>query len=257
MLISLVDALGATVITLCADVGNFTLFGFQALRVLVTTRLGIASTIEQMEHIGVNSFNIIFLTGSFTGMVLALQSYIGFHRFGAEEFIGPIVALSMTRELGPVLSGLMVTGRAGSAIAAELGTMRISEQIDALRTLGINSLQYLVVPRLLASTLTLPCLSLVSMLCGILGGYLISIYVLHLNPEQYMNGIRTFLELSDIVGGLYKSAVFGFILAWVGTYKGYFTTGGAKGVGIATTQSVVISSILILIANYFLTAALF
>lgn len=257
MLISLIDALGAAALTVCTDVGNFTLFGLHALRILFSTRPRISKTIAQMEHIGVNSFNIVFLTGSFTGMVLALQSYTGFHRFGAEEFIGPIVALSMTRELGPVLTGLMVTGRAGSAITAEIGTMRISEQIDALRTLGINSFQYLVIPRLIASVLILPCLSLISMICGILGGFFIAVYVLKLSPEQYTSGIASFLTLSDITGGLYKSAVFGFILAWVGTYKGYFTSGGAKGVGIATTQSVVISSIIILIANYFLTAFLF
>jgi len=257
MLISFIDALGAAALTICTDVGNFTLFGLHALRILFTTRLGISKTIAQMEHIGVNSFNIVFLTGSFTGMVLALQSYTGFHRFGAEEFIGPIVALSMTRELGPVLTGLMVTGRAGSAITAEIGTMRISEQIDALRTLGINSFQYLVIPRLIASVLILPCLSLVSMICGIAGGFFIAVHVLKLSPEQYTSGIASYLQFSDITGGLYKSAVFGFILALVGTYKGYFTSGGAKGVGIATTQSVVISSIIILIANYFLTAFLF
>jgi len=210
-----------------------------------------------MEHIGVDSLSIILLTGAFSGAVLALQSYVGFKRFGAEDFIGPVVALSLTRELGPVLTGLMVAGRAGSAIAAELGTMQITEQIDALKTLNINVNQYLMVPRIVASVLIMPLLTLFSMICGIVGGYVISVFVLGLNGEQYITQIQSYLELSDIVGGLIKSSVFGLILAWVGCYKGYYTTGGAKGVGMATTQSVVLSSILILISNYFLAAMLF
>jgi phospholipid/cholesterol/gamma-HCH transport system permease protein len=210
-----------------------------------------------MKHIGVDSLSIILLTGAFSGAVLALQSYVGFKRFGAEDFIGPVVALSLTRELGPVLTGLMVAGRAGSSIAAELGTMQITEQIDALKTLNININQYLVVPRIAASVLIMPLLTLFSMICGIIGGYVISVFVLGLNGEQYITQIQSYLELSDITGGLIKSSVFGLILAWVGCYKGYSTTGGAKGVGIATTQSVVLSSILILISNYFLAALLF
>ena len=210
-----------------------------------------------MKHIGVDSFVIIFLTGAFSGAVLALQSYIGFKRFGAEEFIGPVVALSLIREMGPVLTGLMVTGRAGSSIAAELGTMQITEQVDALKTLCINVKQYLIVPRILGGTLILPFLTAFSMIFGIVGGYIISVYVLGLNGEQYISGIRTFVEFSDITGGLIKSSVFGLILTWVGCYKGYHTHGGAKGVGISTTESVVVSSILILISNYFLAALLF
>lgn len=151
----------------------------------------------------------------------------------------------------------MVAGRAGSAIAAELGTMQITEQIDALKTLNINVNQYLMVPRIVASVLIMPLLTLFSMICGIVGGYVISVFVLGLNGEQYITQIQSYLELSDIVGGLIKSSVFGLILAWVGCYKGYYTTGGAKGVGMATTQSVVLSSILILISNYFLAAMLF
>ncbi len=255
--VKVIDAVGRRTILACNNVGRFFLFFTMALRTALSTRLKLVKVLMQTEHIGVNSMIIVLLTGSFTGAVLALQSYVGFHRFGAEEFIGPVVALSMTRELGPVLTGLMVTGRAGSAITAEIGMMRITEQIDALRTLGINSFQYLVVPRMIASAFILPFLSLVSMICGISGGYFICVYVLGLNPEHYSNGIREYLELSDITGGLIKSVAFGFILAWVGTYKGYYTSGGAKGVGIATTKSVVIGSIMILIANYFLTAALF
>ncbi len=210
-----------------------------------------------MQRIGVDSTPVILLTGTSTGMVLALQTYTGFHRFGAEEYLGPVIALSMTRELGPVLSGLMVTGRAGSAIAAEIGTMEITEQIDALKTLGINPYQYLVVPRLVAGALILPFLSLFCTFFGIAGGYIIAVYALDMNPEQYIHGIREYVELQDITGGLKKACVFGLILTWIGTYKGYTTSGGARGVGISTTQSVVLGSIMILIANYFLTALLF
>jgi phospholipid/cholesterol/gamma-HCH transport system permease protein len=198
----------------------------------------------------------VILTGLFTGMVFALQSYIGFQRVGGEQFIGAVVALAMVRELGPVLTGLMVTGRACSAIAAEIGTMRITEQIDALVTLRIDTFQYLIVPRILAGICIVPALTIFSMIFGIIGGYIICVHVLGLSPEDYTSSIRTYVELSDITGGLKKSCIFGLVLTWVGTYKGFYTHGGARGVGQATTQSVVLSSIMILILNYFLTKML-
>ena len=256
-IINIINNIGKVFIKLCSNVGNFVLFLFTTISTLFTTRLKINKLFFQVEHIGVGSISIILLTGVFAGAVLAFQSYEGFKRFGAEEFLGPIVAISITRELGPVLTALMVTGRAGSAITAELATMSITEQIDALRTLCINTYQYLVVPRILASVLILPFLTLFAMFFGIIGGYLISVYVLGLNGEQYTEGIRTFLELKDIVGGLVKASVFGLILSWVGTYKGYNTRGGARGVGKSTTKSVVISSIMILISNYFLASLIF
>ncbi len=257
MVLWIFDALGRQTLIFFDALGRFVLFLFQNIVTLFTSRPRIHKFFEHMTMIGVDSLSIILLTGAFSGAVLALQSYIGFKRFGAEEFIGPVVALSLTRELGPVLTGLMVTGRAGSAITAEIGTMQITEQIDALKTLCINVNQYLIVPRILAATIILPFLTLFSMLCGIIGGYMIAVYVLMLNGEQYISGIRTFLELSDITGGLIKASVFGLIMSWVGCYKGYYTTGGAKGVGISTTESVVLGSIMILIANYFLAAMLF
>ncbi|MCF7836092.1 MAG: ABC transporter permease [Candidatus Marinimicrobia bacterium] len=257
MIFWFVALIGSKALSICNMFGEFVLFFFQTIGVLFTTKLRIQKLFAQMKHIGVDSLVIILLTGAFSGAVLALQSYIGFKRFGAEEFIGPVVALSLVRELGPVLTGLMVTGRAGSAIAAELGTMQITEQIDALKSLCINVKQYLVVPRILGGTIILPFLTAFSMIFGIIGGYVISVYVLGLNGEQYVSGIRTFVELSDITGGLIKASVFGLILSWVGCYKGYHTEGGARGVGLATTQSVVLSSILILISNYFLAALLF
>lgn len=256
MLLRLANQIGHSVMQLAYKIGRFTVFFVNAVKTFFTSWLKVSKTIAQMSRIGVESFNIIILTGGFSGMVFALQSYIGFQRVGGEQFIGAVVALGMIRELGPVLTGLMVTGRAGSAITAEIGTMRITEQIDALTTLCINPVQYLVVPRILASIIIVPCLALFSMLFGIIGGYIVCTYILELSPEDYMNSIRTYVELKDITGGIIKSCVFGLILSWVGTYKGFYTHGGARGVGIATTQSVVMSSILILISNYFLTKLL-
>ena len=257
MVLQIAQFLGHELLQVCGRLGVFSMFLTHAVKTLFTTKLRVHKLFEQMQHIGVDSLAIVILTGAFAGAVLALQTYIGMKRFGVEGYIGPVVALSLTRELGPVLTGLMVTGRAGSAIAAEIGTMQITEQIDALKTLNIDVAQYLIVPRIVGSTLILPLLTIFSMFCGIIGGYIISVYSLGLNGEQYITGIKTYLEFSDITGGLVKAAAFGLIFSWVGCYKGYFTTGGAKGVGIATTQSVVISSILILISNYFLAALLF
>jgi phospholipid/cholesterol/gamma-HCH transport system permease protein len=256
-LIRLINTLGAAVIHLCTQLGSCLFFLVNTLTTLCTTRLKVKKVFIHMQHIGVESCAIIFLTSIASGFALALQTYIGLSRLGGQEFIGVVVALGMTRELGPVLTGLMVTGRAGSAMAAELGTMQITEQIDALRTLCINPMQYLVVPRVVASTLILPFLTMFSMLCGIIGGYLYSTYVLELNPAVYKTSIQQHAELSDIIGGLVKSAFFGLIVAWIGTYMGYTTHGGARGVGSSTTKSVVIGSILIVIANYFLSSLLF
>lgn len=233
------------------------LFLGTACKTLFTTRLKLRQFLVQMEYIGVGSCVIIFLTGSFTGLALALQSYIGFSRVGAEEFIGLVVTFGMTRELGPVLSGIMVTGRCGSSMTAEIGTMKISEQIDALTTLRIDPFQYLIVPRMLASTLILPFISIFAMTSGIIAGFLYCVYVVGVNAEAYMQAICEHAEFSDITVGLIKSACFGLIFSWVATYQGYHTRGGARGVGRATTRSVVIGSILILIANYFLSAFLF
>lgn len=257
MLLAVATFLGQWVIDLCNTLGMLALFFAEFCKALLTTRPKIAKIFAQCEAIGVDSLLIVILTGGFAGAVLAFQSYIGFKRYGSVEFIGPLVALSMTREIGPVITGLMVTGRSGSAITAEIGTMRISEQIDALVTLSIDPMQYLVVPRIIAGTIILPFVTTFSMFAGVIGGYGVCVHVLGLNGQQYIDGIIKYLELSDIVNGLIKSSVFGLILTWVGTFKGYMTTGGARGVGIATTQSVVMGSILLIIANYFLTALLF
>ncbi|MEX0849587.1 MAG: ABC transporter permease [Candidatus Dependentiae bacterium] len=235
---------------------RFAFFLLQAIYIGLTKPLKFQALLQQIEQIGIDSLNIVILTGTFTGMVFALQSYIGFSRIGGEQFIGSVTALAMARELGPVLTGLMVTGRACSAIAAELGTMRITEQIDALVTLRINTFSYLIAPRIFAGILVLPCLSLFCSICGIIGGYFVVAYSLNLSGEQYVANIIQFCKLNDIMGGLIKSAFFGLILTWVGCYKGYYTHGGARGVGKATTEAVVLSSVLILVINFFLTKLL-
>jgi len=210
-----------------------------------------------MNRIGVHSLLISIITGGFAGIVLAYQSFEGFRQFGGENLLGSIVALSMVRELGPVLTGLMVTGRAGSLIAAEIGTMKITEQIDALRTLGINPFQYLIIPRIIGATIILPFLTIFAMMAGITGGYLISVHILGLTPDGYISHIKEITYASDVIGGLIKALIFGFGLSFIGCYKGYYASGGARGVGLATTQSVVVGSIFIIIANCFLALILF
>jgi len=256
-LLLVIDLIGITVISWLNIIGSFTLFILNIFKTLFRTKPKITKFFTQMEQIGINSLGISLITGTFAGAVLALQSYKGFHELGSENYLGPIVALTLARELGPVLTGLMVAGRAGSAIAAELGTMRITEQIDALETLQINSFQYLIVPRVLAGIIILPLLAFFSILFGILGGYAVCVYKLGLNSEIFKVGIKQSLLITDICGGMFKASIFGFILTTVGSYQGYFTDGGAKGVGVATTQAVVLSSILIIIINYFLAEILF
>lgn len=256
MIRAFVDYIGAVAIHICNMLGSYALFLMEMIRALLGTRLRVKKLFDQMSLIGVDSLPIVILTGTFSGMVFALQSYIGFQRVGGEQFIGAIVALGMIRELGPVLTGLMVTGRAGSAIAAELGTMSITEQIEALKTLRINPFQYLVVPRILAGTIIMPFLALFAMFFGIAGGYVVCVHILELSAEDYMSNIRQYVEMKDFYGGLTKSGCFGFILSSIGSYVGYHTHGGARGVGISTTRAVVVGSILILISNYFLTKLL-
>jgi phospholipid/cholesterol/gamma-HCH transport system permease protein len=213
--------------------------------------------LKQMQEVGVRSFPVVMITAAFTGMVLALQSFTGFKRFGAETMVGTVVALSMTRELGPVLTGLMVSGRVGSAMAAELGTMRVTEQIDALYTLATNPINYLIVPRFLATALMLPLLVIFADVIGILGGYLVSVQILGANPTFYTRRTWNYLEFNDLSSGILKAFFFGMIIATISCYQGFSAQGGAEGVGQATTKAVVFSSLAILISNYFITVFLF
>jgi phospholipid/cholesterol/gamma-HCH transport system permease protein len=212
---------------------------------------------RQMIDIGYYSLPVVGLTALFTGMVLALQSYTGFARFQAEGAVATVVVLSVTRELGPVLAGLMVAGRIGASMAAEIGTMRVTEQVDALSTLSTNPFKYLVVPRLIAGLTMLPLLVLVADIIGVFGGFLIGVYRLDFNPAAYIGRTWEYLEPMDVISGLVKAGVFGFVIALMGCYHGYQSRGGAQGVGAATTNAVVSSSILILVFNYLITGIFF
>ena len=207
--------------------------------------------------IGYYSLPVVGLTTFFTGMVLALQSYTGFTRFNAESAIAAVVTLSITRELAPVLAGLMVAGRVGASIAAEIGTMKVTEQIDALRTLSVNPYKYLIAPRIIAGTLMLPILVLIGDLIGVLGGYVVAIHVLGFSPANYLSQSWDVLETIDVASGLVKAAAVGFIVTLMGCYHGFHSGRGAQGVGTATTNAVVTGSILILIFNYILTQVFF
>lgn len=213
--------------------------------------------IKQIRFTGVNSTFIVLLTGIFTGMVLGIQGYYSLNKFAAESLLGPIVALSLIRELGPVLAALMVTARAGSALAAEIGIMRITEQIDALEMMALNPIRYLVVPNIVAGILAFPILATFFDLIGIFGGYLVGVKMLGLSEGGYFGEIRNMVTMTDIAVGFYKSVSFGIIVNWVCCYKGYYTGYGAEGVSKATTEAVVISSVLILVWDYFMASFFF
>lgn len=214
-------------------------------------------TLKQIMRIGYFSLPVVGLTAVFTGAVLALQIYIGGERYNAENIVASIVVIAITRELGPVIAGLMVAGRVAAAIAAEIGTMRVTEQIDALTTLSTNPYKYLIAPRLIAATITMPILVGVADLIGVMGGFLVSTGQLGFNPGVYIKNTVDFMEVGDVTTGLAKAAVFGFIIALMGCYHGYHSKGGAQGVGKATTDAVVSASILILAANFGLTTLFF
>ena len=250
-------AIGRIFLGFLSAIGDLTLFAARAIVHGVSGPYYPRAIWRQMVDIGYYSLPVVGLTAIFTGMVLALQSYTGFSRFEAESAVATIVVLSMTRELGPVLAGLMVAGRVGASMAAEIGTMRVTEQIDALTTLSTDPFKYLVWPRLIAGLLMLPLLVIVADIIGVFGGYIVGIYKLGFGPYEYVDNTFEFLETEDVVSGLVKAAVFGFLVALMGCYQGYHSEGGAQGVGAATTKAVVSASILILTANYFVTELFF
>lgn len=234
--------------------GLMTMMLFEAVVNVFTPPMKFRNIFKQMEFVGVQSLFVVVLTGSFTGMVLALQSFNALKRFGAESLVGPTVALSMARELGPVLTGLMVTGRAGSAMATELGTMRVTEQIDALVTMAVNPVKYLVVPRILAGVLMFPLLTVVTDFVGVIGGYIVGVQLLGINPGVYIGRTVDFVQVSDIFAGLYKATVFGLITTLVASFNGFYASGGAEGVGRAATASVVTGSVMILVSDYIMSS---
>ena len=249
--------IGHIFLSFLTAVGDLTLFAGRAIVQGLSGPFYPRAILRQMVDIGYYSLPVVGLTAIFTGMVLALQSYTGFSRFEAESAVATIVVLSMTRELGPVLAGLMVAGRVGASMAAEIGTMRVTEQIDALTTLSTDPFKYLVWPRLIAGLLMLPLLVIVADIIGVFGGYIVGIYKLGFGPYEYISNTFEFLETEDVVSGLVKAAVFGFLVALMGCYQGYHSEGGAQGVGAATTKAVVSASILILTANYVVTEMFF
>jgi phospholipid/cholesterol/gamma-HCH transport system permease protein len=249
--------IGRATLTVLAHIGRLAQFTGQALAAMVTPPIYTRLILGQMVRIGYFSLPVVGLTAFFTGGVLALQIYLGGNRFGAEAIVPQVVVLAVTRELGPVIAGLMIAGRVGAAIAAEIGTMKVTEQIDALTTLATNPVKYLVVPRIVAAVISMPILTAIGDSIGVLGGYVLAVYYLDFNGTSYLKNTVDFAHQEDITSGLIKAAVFGFIVALLGCYNGFNSKGGAQGVGNATTNAVVASSILILLADYVLTALLF
>ena len=250
-------AIGHSVLGVTETIGRLVLFIARSLRGVLVPPYFPRLLMRQLIDIGYYSLPVVGMTALFTGMVLALQSYTGFSRFNASSAIAGVVVLSVTRELSPVLAGLMVAGRVGPAIAAAIGSMRVTEQIDAMTTLSVSPYKYLIAPRVIAGTLMLPVLVAIGDIIGVYGGYIVSIYRLGFGPASYLHQTWDILKPIDVTSGLVKAAVFGFIVAMMGCYHGYNSQRGAQGVGAATTYAVVSSSILILIFNYFLTQVFF
>jgi len=256
-ILSLLAATGRAVIAACTETGKIARFAGAGLSHIARPPFYGRLFLDALLDIGYFSLPVVALTAVFTGMVLALQSYTGFSRFAAQGAVASLVVLSVTRELGPVLAGLMVAGRVGAAMAAELGTMRVTDQIDALTTLSTNPMKYLVAPRLLAGIVALPLLVLIADVLGVLGGFIVSTAKLGFNVTVYMTNTVNFVQVEDVISGLAKAAVFGFLIALMGCYHGYNSKGGAQGVGAATTAAVVSASILILAFDHVLTEMFF
>ncbi|MDP8224899.1 MAG: ABC transporter permease [Candidatus Lernaella stagnicola] len=251
------ERLGASLLRFVEQVGAITLIFVLAMKWLPRRPFRFKLLIKQFDFIGVQSTFIIFLTSLFTGGVFSLQSSQAFRLFEANTMVGPTVVLALTRELGPVLTALMVIGRVGSSMAAEIGTMRVTEQIDALETMAVSPIHYLVVPRLIASVIMMPMLTTLFDFIGTMGSYFVTTVLLSIPSDEFVEQVVYYVDFDDFYIGIVKAAVFGLIMATIGCYKGYYTSGGAEGVGRATTESVVLASVAVMIANYFLTALMF
>ena len=249
--------LGSHSVNLVRDAGGITLLFRDAVLTLFRTPLRWGSTVEQMDKIGVTSLPLVFLTALFTGMVLSLQSAYQLKLFAAEQFTSDLVALSMTRELGPVLTAMVVAGRVGASIAAEIGTMKVTEQVDALKALAVDPIRYLVVPRLVAGFFMLFFLTIYADCIGMLGGYFVSVFKLGISSHQYLKRSIDILQIKDILTGLAKAFIFGTVISIVGCYFGFKTEGGAEGVGRSTTLAVVTALILIIALDCFFTAVFY
>ena len=255
-----IRTLGRSVLSVVRRMGLMGLFLIKTLAYSLTPPFKIHHFLKQLNFIGTQSVLVILLTGLFTGMVMGIQGFRLLTRVGSEGLLGPSVALPLLKEMGPVLTALMVTGRAGSAIAAEIGIMRISEQIDAIELMGLNPFRYLVVPNFLAAIIALPILTTIFNTIGIWGGYLVGVKILGVEGGVYFGAMPTFIDMHDIMEGIYKAISFGMIISWISCYKGYYTGTwgyGASGVSNATTQAVVLSAVLVLIWDYVMTSILF
>ncbi len=255
-MLSLLERTGAIVIEFILEMGRMGIFFLSFLTWTFRPPLRLERIIQQVHFIGVKSLFVIILTASFSGMVLGLQGYYTLRKFGSEGLLGSAVALSLIRELGPVLSALMVTGRAGSAMTAEIGIMKITEQVDALEVMAINPIKYLIVPKILAGLIAIPLLASMFDVIGIYGGYLVGVQLLGVSAGSYFSEMETSVVFRDVSSGIIKSLCFGVLLTWVCCYKGYNTGHGAEGVSKATTEAVVLASVLILVLDYFLTSIL-
>jgi len=253
----MIRRLGAYTLSYLRLMGRMGLFLARTFYYTATPPLKVSWVLKQIWFIGFQSTLVIFLTGAFTGMVLGLQGFYTLNRFGSAALLGPMVALSLIRELGPVLSALMVTGRAGSAMTAEIGIMRTSEQIDAIELMGLNPYRYLVVPKFVAGIIALPLLTAIFDVVGIFGGFLVGGKLLGLGEGTYFGEMANYLDMKDVAVGIYKSLSFGVVVTWVCCYKGFHSGFGAEGVSKATTQAVVLSSVLVLFWDYVMTSAFF
>ena len=253
---TMVAHIGRTTLDTIQEMGRMLIFVLSSFAWLMRPPSRLYQILKQLHFVGYKSTFVVVLTAAFTGMVLGLQGYYTLRKFGSEALLGSAVALSMIRELGPVLAALMVTARAGSAMTAEIGIMRITEQIDAMDTMAINPLQYLVAPKLVAGVIGVPLLVAIFDVVGIYGGYLVGVDLLGVNAGSYWSSIESAVEWKDVYGGILKSISFGLIISWICCYKGFYTKQSAEGLGAATTEAVVLSSVLILVWDYFLTSVL-
>ncbi len=251
-----VEGLGHLALEVLESLGRFGCFLVQAVAYVVVPPFKVGRLLDRINFIGFRSLTIVILTAAFTGMVLGLQVFLTLSRFGSEAFLGPAVALSLIRELGPVLCAVFVTGLAGSALTAEIGIMRITEQIDALTVMALNPTRYLVVPAVVAGLITFPLMTAIFDVVGIFGGYLVGVKLLGLSPGTYFGEMQSFVDWRDLMTGFWKALSFGIIVPWVCTYKGFHCGHGAAGVARATTQAVVLASVLILVWDYFLGSVL-
>lgn len=245
--------LGQALLDALSDLGGLAIFAFEILIQVFRPPFRVGNFLTACDSIGTGSIAVVIITAAFTGGVFSMQTAIAFELFNSESLVGAAVALSLTRELAPVLTGLMVTGRAGSAIATELGSMRVTEQIDAMATMAVNPFHYLLVPRVLAALVTLPLLTMIFDVVGIVGAFLVGVGLQGIGPAEFWSRVHLWVDLADVFGGLIKAAAFGLVISIIACYKGFNAAGGAKGVGIATTKAVVMGSVMVFVLDYALT----